>query len=86
MESSCKIAKLGLVGMLHEMNNPLTSIKLSMELLNSCDEEQKEAYISIISRSIERLETSIRQIAGSFIDDGYTVQIETKEDTYNKRV
>jgi nitrogen-specific signal transduction histidine kinase len=86
MESSCKIAKLGLVGMLHEMNNPLTSIKLSMELLNSCDEEQREAYVSIITRSIERLETSIRQIAGSFINDGYTVQIESQEPAYKKRV
>ena len=75
MENSCKIAAVGLVGLLHEMNNPLTSIKLSLELLDSPDIEIREIYLCIIQKSVVLIESSIRDICSSFIENELTVQL-----------
>ena len=79
MESSCDIAKDGLVCMLQEMNNPLANIKLCMELLESGNEEMKEVYYGIINKNIEVMHDSIKLLSNSFIHEGFAVHMEVKE-------
>jgi nitrogen-specific signal transduction histidine kinase len=79
MENSCKIAETGLVGMLHEMNNPLTNIKLCMDLLESCNEEKKEEYYGIINKNIDNLKTAIQQLSNSFISEGFALHLTVGE-------
>ena len=79
METSCDIAKEGLVCMLHDMNNPLANIKLCMELLESGNEEMKEMYYSIINKNIDVMQDSIKLLSNSFINEGFSVYMEVRE-------
>ena len=79
MQNPCKIAETGLVGMLHDMNNPLAHIKLCMELLESGNEEKREEYYRIINKNLDSLRDSIKQISNSFLNEGFAVHLEVQE-------
>ena len=76
MENTCKIAEVGLIGMLHEMNNPLTNIKLCLELLESAPAHLREVYYSIIKKSADVMESSIKDIYSSFVENGFSLHME----------
>ena len=79
METTSKIAELGLISMLHDMNNPLTSIRLSMELLESGTVEVREIYYNIIKKNVAQIEDTIREIYTSFVDNGITLNLSVDE-------
>lgn len=75
MESPCKIAELGLISMLHDMNNPLTNIRLCLELLEDGSPELKEKYYLIIKSSADKMESSIKDICSCFVSEEFTVHV-----------
>jgi len=79
MENNSKIISAGLVCLLNEMNNPLTSIKLCMELLQTASEETREEYYTIIEKSTEQLQHAVHELSNSFLKDGFYADFHVEE-------
>lgn len=70
------IAEAGLVYMLNDLQNPITTIRLCLDLLENGNEEFRDQYYGIIKRNTEQLERNLREIAACFVDNnGYSVQM-----------
>ena len=70
------IAEAGLVYMLNDLQNPITTIRLCLDLLENGDNEFRDQYYAIIKRNTEHLEMTLREIAASFIDSsGFSVHM-----------
>ena len=83
MDSSNKIAAAGLVNMLNEINNPITNIKLCLELLQNCSEDARETYYSILKRSVEIIEMSLKDISNAFVNEDYRVMIDSRDEFFH---
>ena len=59
--------------MLYDMNNPITNIRLSLELFGTAPGELRQVYLNIIEKSALALESSVREICGSFTENNLTV-------------
>ena len=70
------IAQLGIVNILNQMKNPLTNIRLSIEMLENGEELNKAKYMDIIKTSAINLEDSIRDLCQSFDDAGVVIHLE----------
>ncbi len=81
MVQESKIAELGLIDMLYEIKNPLTNIRLSLDLLEAGAAPQDlQIYYKIIKDSAITIETSIRSICSSFDELGFKLHIDTAID------
>ena len=58
------------------MKNPLTNIRLSIEMLETGEEPDKVKYIDIIKNSAINLEDAIRDLCKSFEDVGVIIHLE----------
>ena len=81
MDRESKIAELGMLNMLYEMKNPLTNIRLSLELLEAGTANDPQEYYAIIKKSALNIETSIRELCKSFNDLGITIHIGSEDQT-----
>ncbi|MFT3910855.1 MAG: histidine kinase dimerization/phospho-acceptor domain-containing protein [Ferruginibacter sp.] len=79
MENNSKIVSAGLICLLHEMNNPLTSIKLCLELLQTASEETRGQYYAIINKSAEQLQHAVHELSDTFLKDGFYVDFHSEE-------
>ena len=70
------IAQLGILNILNQMKNPLTNIRLSIEMLETGEEPDKVKYIDIIKNSAINLEDAIRDLCKSFEDVGVIIHLE----------
>ncbi|MDB5202501.1 MAG: hypothetical protein JWQ27_1910 [Ferruginibacter sp.] len=77
MEHECAIAELGLVSMLDDINDPLANIQSCLEVLEATSSAPDDC-LSTIKSSIEKMQSSIRDICGSFSTHQYRLYI--KED------
>lgn len=78
MNTQSKIAELGMINMLSQIRNPLSNIKLCVELLESkSGAESTEVYYDIMKKSTAAIELTIRDICNSFHDLGITVHVGT---------
>lgn len=76
MNKECKIAEMGMINMLYEMKNPLTNIRLCLEMLEKAGPvSDREEYYSIMKNSAVVLESSIRDLVNSFSELGITLHI-----------
>ena len=67
MKQTPTITRLGVIHTLQQMNNPLTNIMLSIELLIAEKSEEKRiAYYDTIKHSAVRLEASIKEVCTFF--------------------
>ncbi len=82
MDKECKIAELGMMDMLYEIKNPLTNIRLALELLESGNGEDPTVYYTIIKNSAIDIEGSIKELCNSFSELGFTLHI-TPDPTMN---
>lgn len=73
MKDACIIAQAGLINMLEEMNNPLTNIRLSTELIETENEDSKYTYCSIIKKNAELIQVTIKELADSFLKQGFRI-------------
>ena len=74
MNKQFKIAELGMIDMLYEIKNPLTNIRLSLELLECGTAPQDpHVYYNIIKESAITIESSIREICSSFEELGLSL-------------
>ena len=77
MGKQSKIAELGMLNILYQMKNPLTNIRLAVEML----EKEQDKLIErdcheIIKNSAVALEESIRDLCRSFNELGVSIHIE----------
>ncbi len=70
------IAQLGILNILNQMKNPLTNIRLSIEMLETGEEPDKVKYMDIIKNSAINLEDAIRDLCKSFEDVGVIIHLE----------
>ena len=78
MKTESKIAELGMINMLTQIKNPLTNIRLCLELLESdVPAQNQDVYYGIMRNSTIAIETSIRDICNSFHDLGITIHVGT---------
>ena len=77
MSKESKIAQLGILNILNQMKNPLTNIRLSLDMLEHSTENERIKYREIIKNSAISLEDSIRDLCQSFGDLGVTIHLET---------
>lgn len=67
MKQTPTITRLGVIHTLQQMNNPLTNIMLSIELLLSeSDEVKRQLYYTTIKHNAVRLEASVREVCTFF--------------------
>ena len=67
MKQTPTITRLGVIHTLQQMNNPLTNIILSIELLTAeKTEEKRTTYYDTIKHSVLRLEGSIKEVCKFF--------------------
>ena len=71
------IAQLGILNILNQMKNPLTNIRLSLNMLENDTDVDRDKYQEIIKNSAISLEDSIRDLCQSFGDLGVTIHLET---------
>lgn len=71
------IAQLGILNILNQMKNPLTNIRLSLNMLENDTDVDRDKYQEIIKNSAISLEDSIRDLCQSFEDLGVTIHLET---------
>lgn len=71
------IAQLGILNILNQMKNPLTNIRLSLNMLENDKDVDRDKYQEIIKNSAISLEDSIRDLCQSFEDLGVTIHLET---------
>ena len=77
MSKQSKIAQLGILNILNQMKNPLTNIRLSIDILENDTDADESQYREIIKNSAISLEDSIRDLCQSFADLGVTIHLET---------
>ena len=77
MSKESKIAQLGILNILNQMKNPLTNIRLSLDILENDLDADSIKYREIIKNSAISLEDSIRDLCDSFADLGVTIHLET---------
>ncbi|MEO7523237.1 MAG: hypothetical protein ABIT58_04045 [Ferruginibacter sp.] len=81
MQKNCKIAELGMLDMLFEIKNPLTNIRLCLDVFESGVEiEDRNVYFDIIKSSAIDIETSIRELCSSFHEFGFSLTVDIIED------
>ncbi len=79
MKQECKIAELGMLDMLFEIKNPITNIRLCLELLeseNSPVDPQK--FYKIIKSSAIDIEESVRTLCNTFHENGFSLYIDSE--------
>lgn len=72
--SEQSILEIGMVYTLHEMKNPLTSIILTLELLEAGDVEDAQAYYAILKKNIELINKSVNELCACYeekLGDGH---------------
>ena len=76
MHKESKILELGMINMLYDIKNPLTNIRLCLDLLESGSHKQDPVvYYGIMKESAIKIETYIRELCGSFHELGITLHI-----------
>ena len=77
MSQQSKIAQLGILNILNQMKNPLTNIRLCIDMLEDEDYKDNASCNEIIKNSAISLENSIRDLCTSFAELGVTIHLET---------
>ena len=77
MTQQSKIAQLGILNILNQMKNPLTNIRLCIDMLENNECKDKADCNEIIKNSAISLENSIRDLCTSFDELGFTIHLET---------
>ena len=85
MKQECKIAELGMLNMLFEMKNPITNIRLCLELLEAeeCNIDPKNFYKIIKSSAID-IEDSIKTLCNSFHENGFSLYMDSEPEETTK--
>ena len=85
MSSKSEIARMGIVNILNDMKNPLTNIKLCMEMIESDHHENEGKNCNdIIKKNTEKLEASIRDLVKSFEYLGISVHLAEDKTPVNR--
>lgn len=82
MDHQSKIAQIGILNILHQMKNPLTNIRLSVEMMEAGKTDPAQ-YQSIIKNSAISLEASIRDLCRSFSELGISIHLGEDHSTFN---
>jgi len=77
MTQQSKIAQLGILNILNQMKNPLTNIRLCVDILENNESKDIANCNEIIKKSAISLENSIRDLCTSFDELGVTIHLET---------
>ena len=77
MTQQSKIAQLGILNILNQMKNPLTNIRLCVDMLEDKECRDTANCNEIIKNSAISLENSIRDLCTSFTELGVTIHLET---------
>ena len=77
MTQQSKIAELGILNILNQMKNPLTNIRLCVDMLENKECRDKANCNEIIKNSAISLENSIRDLCTSFYELGVTIHLDT---------
>ena len=77
MSQPSKIAQLGILNILNQMKNPLTNIRLCVDMLDDDNYVENTNCKDIIKNSAISLENSIRDLCSSFADLGITIHLES---------
>lgn len=77
MTQQSKIAELGILNILNQMKNPLTNIRLCVDMLENKECRDKANCNEIIKNSAISLENSIRDLCTSFDELGVTIHLDT---------
>ena len=77
MTQQSKIAQLGILNILNQMKNPLTNIRLCVDMLENNESKDADNCNEIIKNSAISLENSIRDLCTSFDELGVTIHLET---------
>ena len=77
MTQQSKIAELGILNILNQMKNPLTNIRLCVDMLENKECGDKANCNEIIKNSAISLENSIRDLCTSFDELGVTIHLDT---------
>lgn len=85
MGHQSKIAELGVLNILNQMKNPLTNIRLCIDMLES-EGEDKECikYKEIIKNSAISLEESIRDLCNSFSELKLSIHMQSNESLFEQ--
>ena len=76
MSQPSKIAQLGILNILNQMKNPLTNIRLCVDMLEEKDCGDVANCKHIIKNSAISLENSIRDLCTSFAELGVSIHLE----------
>ena len=76
MTQQSKIAQLGILNILNQMKNPLTNIRLCVDILENNERKDIANCNEIIKKSAISLENSIRDLCTSFDELGVTIHLE----------
>ena len=76
MSHPSKIAQLGIINILNQMKNPLTNIRLCVDMLDEEADKKTGGCNEIIKNSAISLENSIRDLCTSFEELGVTIHLE----------
>ena len=80
MDQQSKIAELGILNILNQMKNPLTNIRLSIEMMETeVEDNECQKYREIIKNSATSLEDSIRDLCKSFSELRLSIHMQTDE-------
>lgn len=77
MSQPSKIAQLGIINILNQMKNPLTTIRLCVDMMEDDNCKDQDNCNLIIKKSAISLENSIRDLCTSFAELGITIHLET---------
>ena len=75
MSQPSQIAQLGILNILNQMKNPLTNIRLCVDMLEEKDCNDISNCNKIIKSSAVSLENSIRELCTSFAEIGLSIHI-----------
>ncbi len=81
MQQESKLAEIGILNILNQMKNPLTNIRLSVEMMESGKADPRESG-AIIKNSAISLEASIRDLCRSFSELGISIHLGDDHSTY----
>ena len=82
MSQPSKIAQLGILNILNQMKNPLTNIRLCVDMLEKDDCSDVTNCNHIIKSSAISLENSIRDLCTSFAELGLTIHLEADNSNF----
>ncbi len=83
MSQESKIAQLGILNILNQMKNPLTNIRLCVDMLEKDDVIDIAQCNHIIKTSAISLENSIRDLVTSFHDLGVTIHLDADKAAFH---